>query len=210
MGILVLYISNLAFVWGWVELPGGLALVVPLALFLLAFGGRSGRQALNPLQEGGKLQLADSNPPTILGQGSSFDPTQLNTSWKLVDRLKNEISRFRSDTGIRCSLDLCPLPELPEPLWECIFQTVTTGLSNIAEYSQARDVYIRVMPSGKWVEVEVLDNGIGFDPLLATGPLEHYGMLGVQERAQLAGGSLEITSKPGQGTSVRLRLPLVK
>jgi signal transduction histidine kinase len=54
--------------------------------------------------------------------------------------------------------------------------------------------------------VEVRDDGSGFDPL-AVGQ-GHYGLLGMRERVRLAGGSLQVISRPGEGTAVVLHLPL--
>ncbi len=207
-GTLALYAVNFVLLWGWAGLPGGLAVAVPLALFLLAFGERSRHQARTRQREEAFVRQVEAIHQPEMEDGNDIEPAQSGPSRRLAEALMKEIIRFRSTTGVRCSLDLYPLPDLPEPLRECILQTVVNGLSNIAQYAQASDVYIRVIPSEEWVEVEVLDNGIGFDPLLAAGPLKHYGMLGLQERAQLEGGTLEITSKPGQGTTVLLRLPL--
>jgi signal transduction histidine kinase len=57
------------------------------------------------------------------------------------------------------------------------------------------------------LEIAVRDNGLGFDVDAATGP-GHYGLLGMRERARLAGGALVIDSAPEQGTLITLRLPL--
>ena len=55
--------------------------------------------------------------------------------------------------------------------------------------------------------IEVQDDGIGFDPaVLATGS-GHYGLVGLRERARLAGGAVEVTSTRGTGTTLRLCVP---
>jgi signal transduction histidine kinase len=57
------------------------------------------------------------------------------------------------------------------------------------------------------VRLEVRDWGIGFDPeAIETG---HVGLAGIRERAQLMGGSATIESTKGQGTTVRVVLPLI-
>jgi NarL family two-component system sensor histidine kinase YdfH len=55
--------------------------------------------------------------------------------------------------------------------------------------------------------LEIGDDGTGFDPTSVIGQTGHYGLVGLQERAHLAGGQLSILSAPGQGTRVRLSLP---
>ncbi len=54
----------------------------------------------------------------------------------------------------------------------------------------------------------LLDDGIGFDPTLEVGQKGHFGLLGLRERAALAGGSLQIESAHGRGTYLVARLPL--
>lgn len=207
---LALYAANFILLWGWTGLPGGLAVAIPMALFLLAYAEITRRQTRSRQSEKAFGHRAQAVQQPVVEKESDSGPVEPGAPQKLAEALMKEIIRFRSTTGIHCSLDLYPLPELPEPLRECIMQTVANGLANIAQYADASQVYIHVLPSEEWVEVEVLDNGIGFDPLLAAGPLKHYGLLDVRERAQLAGGSLEVTSKPGQGTTVRLRLPIIR
>jgi signal transduction histidine kinase len=56
------------------------------------------------------------------------------------------------------------------------------------------------------VEAAVRDDGIGFD-LAAVSSDGHYGLLGLKERTQLAGGDVDVDSAPGKGTTVRLRFP---
>jgi signal transduction histidine kinase len=57
----------------------------------------------------------------------------------------------------------------------------------------------------------VRDDGAGFTPPKETGELSrtgHFGLIGMQERAQFIGASLEVRSSPGRGTRVTLRLPI--
>ena len=59
------------------------------------------------------------------------------------------------------------------------------------------------------VTLVVEDDGRGFTPS-ETGGLDGFGLLGMRERAELVDGDLEVTSAPGQGTRVRVRVPLAK
>ena len=59
-----------------------------------------------------------------------------------------------------------------------------------------------------WFEITVRDDGMGFDPAAQTTPSGHFGLVGMRERARLAGGTLTIDSEPGVGTRLALRLPL--
>src|SRR6185436_8585064 len=60
--------------------------------------------------------------------------------------------------------------------------------------------------TGEQVEVQIKDNGVGFDTS-APGPEGHFGLSMMRERALVAGGTYEITSSPGQGTTVSVVFP---
>jgi signal transduction histidine kinase len=59
---------------------------------------------------------------------------------------------------------------------------------------------------GDQVVLIVEDNGVGFDPARTTSERRGFGLLGMQERAALVGGTLQIETQPGKGTSVLLRM----
>jgi NarL family two-component system sensor histidine kinase YdfH len=84
---------------------------------------------------------------------------------------------------------------------------VTEGLANVARHAHAHQVWVRVAAQDGALEIAVRDDGRGFDPQAVNGEAGHYGLIGLRERARLAGGALEITSAPGAGTTLRLRLP---
>jgi signal transduction histidine kinase len=85
------------------------------------------------------------------------------------------------------------------------FRIVQEALSNVARHANARHVDVTLMAQDVALEVTVKDDGVGFD-------VEHQrtgiGLVGMAERAQLAGGRLDIESAPDAGTIVRARFPL--
>jgi len=83
-------------------------------------------------------------------------------------------------------------------------------LTNISRHAQARHVEITVRRQGDEMVLTVQDDGVGFDPAGMRDRANHgasLGVLGMQERATLVGGQLEISSNPGQGCLVTLRCP---
>lgn len=126
----------------------------------------------------------------------------------LADALRHEVTRFTEATGIPCTLDLALPASVSADLGEHIVRIVSEGLTNVARHAQAQHGWV----SGKEIDgqlvVEVRDDGIGFDPTEAFSRAGHYGLIGMRERARLAGGTLEIASAPGAGTRLTLRLPL--
>lgn len=123
--------------------------------------------------------------------------------------LRAEVARFRTATGLACQLELGDLPILPEPLQDHALRAMSESLTNVARHAQATQVWVRVALEDDALILDVRDDGIGFDLATIQPQGGHYGLLGLNERAQLTGGSFDITSAPGAGTSVRLRLPLV-
>lgn len=126
----------------------------------------------------------------------------------LLDVLRQEVERFSTATGIPCALDLPPTLSLPAPIAEHVSRCVAEGLANAARHARASRAAVSVAVDQGELLVEIRDDGTGFDPVAVAGQAGHYGLLGLRERARLAGGVLEVESAPGAGTRLRLRLPL--
>jgi two-component system, NarL family, sensor histidine kinase YdfH len=124
----------------------------------------------------------------------------------LTEAVREEADHFATATGIPCTLDL-DSPPLPDDIREHALRVVSEGLTNVARHAQASQVWIRLASSDDGLEVEVRDDGVGFDPAVAAAQSGHYGLLGMRERARLAGGTLVVESAPGKGTVLRLCVP---
>jgi NarL family two-component system sensor histidine kinase YdfH len=127
----------------------------------------------------------------------------------LNDSLHAEVTRFGAATGLRCHSALNAPTGLPLVQQETILRTVGEGLANIARHAQADQVWITLRQEEQVVILTICDDGIGFDPPVAIRGNGHYGLLGLRERAQLAGGLLDIASVPGAGTTLTLRLSVL-
>jgi len=90
------------------------------------------------------------------------------------------------------------------------FRIVQEALSNAIQHSSASSVRVSVTVRGRELELEVSDNGKGFDaPAAVRGKSSGgYGLLGIRERATISGGRAEIVASPGNGTIVSVHLPL--
>ena len=80
-------------------------------------------------------------------------------------------------------------------------------LTNVARHAQATTVWVELALTDGCLQIEVEDDGVGFAVETATRS-GHYGLIGLQERAQLTGGHFAIESAPERGTTARLSLPL--
>jgi signal transduction histidine kinase len=106
--------------------------------------------------------------------------------------------RIAGDSGSEARLD----PELETAL----YRVVQEALTNVVKHAQAENVTFVLTESDGRIEIVVRDDGRGFDP--AADPGEGFGMLGMRERVELAGGELEVDSKPGDGTELRAWVPV--
>jgi len=117
-----------------------------------------------------------------------------------------EADRFTAASGIPCELSIALPPVLPDDARDTALRVVSEALTNIARHAQARHTAVSLRPIDQSLDIEVRDDGIGFDPAqIGAG---HYGLIGLQERARLIGGMLNIESAPGQGTTLKVRLPI--
>ncbi len=123
------------------------------------------------------------------------------------DHVGTEVERFCTATALLCHCELQAPAPLPLVLHETIVRTVGEALANIARHAQARQVWVTLQQEEHGVVLVVRDDGVGFDPV-ATRADGHYGLIGLAERAHLAGGTLDIAGTPGMGTRLTLRLPL--
>jgi len=126
------------------------------------------------------------------------------------EALLKEIEHFQVATGIACESDLTALSGLPESASDQVLRVVREGLTNIARHAQAHHVWIRTREDQDRLEIEVGDDGVGFDLATAEGQSGHYGLLGLRERARLLGGAVEMRSMPGGGTVLSFSLPNLK
>lgn len=96
---------------------------------------------------------------------------------------------------------------LPEPVRLAFYRIYQQALNNIVKHAQATRVAIRLEKKTDHIELEVIDNGKGFDPpadWLALARGGHLGLVGMRERAEAVGARLEVLSRPGDGTTIRV------
>jgi signal transduction histidine kinase len=120
-----------------------------------------------------------------------------------VDRLAE---RFRAQAGAAIDVHVGEVAEaLDRDRQVVLLRCVQEGLSNIARHAQATVATVVVRPVDGAAVLEVTDDGRGFD---SSRTRAGFGIDGMGDRVALAGGSFEVDSSPGQGTTVRVTLPV--
>ncbi|HEV7683955.1 MAG TPA: PAS domain S-box protein [Pyrinomonadaceae bacterium] len=132
----------------------------------------------------------------------------------LVAALRWYLDRYAARTGVESDFHF----ELPQnadrfsrDIETACFRIVQEALTNIGRHAQAKYVSIQLTGNNSDLFLRIKDDGIGFDPnLLRTRATRDatLGLLGMQERARAAGGTIEIDSAPSKGTEIRLRFPI--
>lgn len=133
----------------------------------------------------------------------------------LIPAVERYIKEFRHHEAIVIDLQVQNQrnERLPAETETTLYRIIQEALTNVAKYSQARNVSILLEIKADSVNLIVEDDGIGFDQeglrqeSLFNGQ-KQLGLAGMQERAALLDGSFEIESQPGQGTAIYVRLPL--
>lgn len=99
---------------------------------------------------------------------------------------------------------------LPEALRMALFRIYQTAITNVIRHAQATEVDVRFKIHHSQVRLEIKDNGCGFElpqRWIELARKGHMGLVGAAERAEAAGGHLEIETKPGKGTLLRVLVP---
>jgi signal transduction histidine kinase len=114
-------------------------------------------------------------------------------------------AEFTAATGVPCELDLDPAAQsLPQDRAIMVFRIAQESLTNVRRYAQAHRVEIALrLDADDACSLTVTDDGIGFD---AGRQRSGHGLLGMEERARLLGGEIAISTAPGRGTTVGLRI----
>ncbi|MBI5437511.1 MAG: PAS domain S-box protein [Nitrosomonadales bacterium] len=153
------------------------------------------------------LALVDRAIQGVRNVAGNLRPPLLDMG--IIAAIERQCAEFARNSGIPCPLKVVGdiAGNFAEKQALALFRIVQESLANAAHHAAATRVEITITAgNGAKIEMEIRDNGRGFDPE------EHdenksFGLLGMRERAISIGGELNIASKPGQGAVVTLRIP---
>ena len=128
----------------------------------------------------------------------------------LVEALSNYVVAWARHFEVPARLTATGMEKerLPGEFETVLYRITQEALNNVAKHAGAREVDVILERRSAQVSLIVEDNGSGFDPQFKSGAAAGFGLAGMRERAALAGGTMNVESAPGGGTTVFVRLPL--
>jgi PAS domain S-box-containing protein len=131
-------------------------------------------------------------------------PLELATEG-LVGALQQRLDAVERRAGVETRLLVEGVIQLPSSVEEELYRIAMEALNNALKHAIATSVVVRIQVEDGQLELEVTDNGTGFD-LDPVGDKGGLGLVGIRERVKRLGGTLTIRSTPGRGTQVQVRV----
>jgi PAS domain S-box-containing protein len=153
---------------------------------------RIGENALQALK-GMRLLIFELRPLALSQEG-------------LVGALRQRLEAVERRAGVEAQLVAETPFELPAHVETGLYRIAQEALNNVLRHSAATRVTVRIGADDDGLLLEVIDNGQGFE-LGSVGDQGGMGLASMQERVEMLAGSLQIVSKPGQGTSIQIAVP---
>jgi signal transduction histidine kinase len=134
---------------------------------------------------------------------AAFSPVALDGT-DLAGALRRLAARFSAETGVAVDVELGSAGiGLPRDREVVLLRAAQEALANVRRHADAGAVSIRLRVAEGTAQVEVSDDGSGFDPDAARG----FGLSGMKDRVQDVGGDMDVETGPGRGTRIRVRVP---
>jgi PAS domain S-box-containing protein len=133
-------------------------------------------------------------------------PLALETTG-LVEALQHRLDAVEKRAGVEAQLKVESNCDLSADVENGLYRIAQEVLNNSLKHAEATRVSVRLLADSQCVEVEITDNGKGFDPQ-AVRDQGGMGLGNIQERTESLGGEVAFVSKSGEGTQVLVRVPL--
>ncbi|MBF0622557.1 MAG: response regulator [Magnetococcales bacterium] len=126
----------------------------------------------------------------------------------LLTALEWQAKEFEKSAGYSCrihpdSVDM----DIEEQQKLALFRICQESLTNISRHAEATQVEIRLIMDKDWIQLSISDNGKGTPEALSLNPNRSLGLRGMAERARQNQGTMKLTTTPGKGTKITVRIP---
>jgi signal transduction histidine kinase len=153
------------------------------------------------------MSTLDETVTSVQRISSELRPSVLD-DLGLAAAIEAEAARFEERTGIECELSLSdyPVPHVEGVAATAIYRIVQEALTNVSRHANASRVEIRLRQRPEELLLEIRDDGRGIAADEISDP-KSFGLIGIRERADLAGGTVHFEGVAGRGTIVSVRIP---
>lgn len=157
---------------------------------------RALREGLQATAEGVRRIARGLRPPELEDAG-------------LIAALRAHIRALRDSHGLNVELDADVVDRqlTPDGLL-VLYRIIQEALTNVARHSGSESARVSVRVTDRFIEASIADRGKGFVPGRTVVSGRGLGLMGMQERAVMVGGFLDVESRPGEGTRVSVRIPV--
>jgi len=125
--------------------------------------------------------------------------------------LREYVRRFSQQYNLKVEMNIPPQLEaqgLGSVIEVQLMRIIQEALSNVRKHACAKNVQVVFTASDSNMQIGISDDGQGFDSAMVTPQSERFGLQAMRERAEALGGRFEVISQPGQGTQVKVQLPV--
>jgi signal transduction histidine kinase len=148
--------------------------------------------ALSAEVQGLRELMASLRPPTLDEVG-------------LAAALRDHVGAFARRSGLDCSVRVELDGRLDGELETVVYRVAQEALLNVARHAEARRMWLELEGAGDRVDLEIGDDGVGFEPVAGATLVRqgHFGLVAMQERVEMAGGHFQLDTRPGAGVVLR-------
>ncbi|MFU8832957.1 MAG: sensor histidine kinase [Wenzhouxiangella sp.] len=134
-----------------------------------------------------------------------LDDLGLEAALQWLARRSAEVAGFETSVSVRGLSD----DHRDQDMESLIFRICQEALNNAVKHAQAGKIELSLSRIGNILELRIRDDGVGFDPAqVAADEARGIGLIGMQDRVRLFGGTLHLNSAPGRGTAITVTLNL--
>ena len=131
--------------------------------------------------------------------------TDVTESKSLVETLGAFLDRVGSRSDLAVTFHHSETHRLALPLERELWRIAQEAVTNVEHHARASTLGLTWRVTQRWATLEIADDGVGF-PSGTAGRMDSYGLLGMRERADAIGATLEVDTAPGAGTTIRCRV----
>jgi signal transduction histidine kinase len=155
-------------------------------------------------------RLVERSMETVHEFARELRPTLLD-DLGLIPALRSHANAFSQRNGLRLRFAAAPVADqMDADRRTALFRVAQEALNNVARHAQAHEVRVSLRRVRAGVRLKIKDDGRSFDVarMERSTKNRHLGLLGMQERMEMVGGTLSIKSVPGRGTTILADAPV--